>query len=98
LSDIQQLELASGIKDSLINAGFLTIESILASNMTDLSNKVGVDMYMAQIILQEARSFTWASIEEQPQLLTANPNASSVITTTVATIDKTKSNANAKHY
>jgi hypothetical protein len=55
-------------------------------------------MYMAQIILQEARSFTWASIEEQPQLLTANPNASSVITTTVATIDKTKSNANAKHY
>jgi hypothetical protein len=57
-----------------------------------------MDIYIAQIILQEARSFTWASIKEQPQLLTANPNASSDITTTVATIDKTKSNANAKHY
>jgi hypothetical protein len=41
-SDIQQLELASGIKDSLVRAGFLTIESILVSSTTELSNKVGV--------------------------------------------------------
>jgi hypothetical protein len=54
-SDIQLLELASGIKDSLINAGFFTVKSILDTNTTDLSNKVGVDLYIAQIILQEAR-------------------------------------------
>ena len=54
-SDIQLLELASGIKDSLVSVWFLTIESILGSIITDLSNKVGVDPYIAQIILQEAR-------------------------------------------
>jgi small basic protein len=69
LSDIQQLELASGIKDSLINAGFLTIESILASSITELSNKVGVDPYIAQIILEEARKFGKGTNEQQPQLL-----------------------------
>jgi hypothetical protein len=84
---IQLLELASGIKDSLINAGFLTIESVRASNMTDLSNKVGVDLYVAQIILQEARRFRTGTIEEQPQLLTANPSTSAIIITTHAAID-----------
>ena len=68
-SDIQQLELASGIKDSLVRAGFLTIESILVSGTTELSNKVGVDLYIAQIILQEARRFRMGTNEQQPQLL-----------------------------
>lgn len=68
-SDIQQLELASGIKDSLVRAGFLTIESILVSSTTELSNKVGVDLYIAQIILQEARRFRMGTNEQQPQLL-----------------------------
>ena len=60
-SDIQLLELASGIKDSLVRAGFLTIESILSSSNADLSSKVGVDLYIAQIILQAARKFGTAS-------------------------------------
>jgi hypothetical protein len=68
-SDIQQLELASGIKDSLVRAGFLTIESILVSSNTELSNKVGVDLYIAQIILQEARRLRMGTNEPQPQLL-----------------------------
>ena len=68
-SDIQLLELASGIKDSLINAGFLTIESILNSSIADLSNKVGVDLYIAKIILQEARKFGTGTNEQQAQLL-----------------------------
>lgn len=72
VSDIQLLELASGIKDSLINAGFLTIESILDSTTAVLSNRVGVDLYIAQIILQEARRLGRATIEEQPQLLSSN--------------------------
>jgi ABC-type uncharacterized transport system substrate-binding protein len=54
-SDIELLELASGIKDSLTKAGFLTISSILNSTTTDISNKVGIDIYIAQIILEEAR-------------------------------------------
>jgi hypothetical protein len=68
-SDIQQLELASGIKDSLVRAGFLTIESILNSSTTELSNKVGVDLYIAQIIIQAARRFRMGTNEQQPQLL-----------------------------
>jgi small basic protein len=56
-SDIQLLELARGIKDSLVRAGFLTIESILCSTIADLSSKVGVDPYIAQIILEAARKF-----------------------------------------
>ena len=55
--DAHLLELASGIKDSLVKSGFLTVESILASSITDLSNKVGVDLYIAQIIIQEAKKF-----------------------------------------
>ena len=54
-SEIQLLELANGIKESLINAGFITIGSILNSTITDISFKVGVDLYIAKIILHEAR-------------------------------------------
>jgi hypothetical protein len=47
-SDIQLLELAPGIKDTLINSKFLTITA-------DIANKVRVDLYIAQIIFQEAK-------------------------------------------
>lgn len=54
-SDIQLLELADGIKDALVNTGFLTIKSILSSTASDISRRVGVDLYIAQIIFQEAK-------------------------------------------
>jgi hypothetical protein len=54
-SDIQLLELAPGIKDALINSKFLTIKSILNSTTADIAGKVGVDLYIAQIIFQEAK-------------------------------------------
>ena len=54
-SDIQLLELADGIKDALVNTGFLTIKSILSSATSDISRRVGVDLYVAQIIFQEAK-------------------------------------------
>ena len=54
-SDIQLLELADGIKDALVNSGFSTIKSILGSSESDISCKVGVDLYIAQIIFQEAK-------------------------------------------
>src|SRR5919109_1078775 len=54
-SDIQLLELARGIKDALIRSGFLTIKSVLNSTTADIASKVGVDLYIAQIIFQEAK-------------------------------------------
>jgi hypothetical protein len=54
-SDIQLLELAPGIKDALISSGFLTIKSVLGSTTAGVASKVGVDLYIAQIIFQEAK-------------------------------------------
>jgi hypothetical protein len=54
-SDIQLLELATGIKDSLTKAGFTTISIILSSTTTDISKKLGIDLYIAQIIFEEAK-------------------------------------------
>jgi hypothetical protein len=54
-SDIQALELATGIKDSLTKAGFTTINCVLSSTTTDISKKLGIDLYVAQIIFEEAK-------------------------------------------
>jgi hypothetical protein len=54
-SDIQLLELASGIKDSLVVAGFTTIDFICRSTARDISEKLGIDLYVAQIIFEEAK-------------------------------------------
>jgi hypothetical protein len=53
-SDLRLLELADGVRDALKNAGFLTIKSILGESAPGISEWVGVDLYIAQIILQEA--------------------------------------------
>lgn len=53
--DIQLLELATGIKDSLTKSGFTTINFILSSSTTDISRKLGIDLYVAQIIFEEAK-------------------------------------------
>lgn len=39
----------------LINSGLLSIKSILNNTSADISQRVGVDSYIAQIILQEAK-------------------------------------------
>jgi hypothetical protein len=54
-SDIKLLELATGIKDSLTKSGFTTINFILSSSTTDISKKLGIDLYVAQIIFEEAK-------------------------------------------
>jgi hypothetical protein len=53
--DVQDLALAQGIKDSLEEAGFDTIESILKEAPLDISNKLGIEPYVAQIIKEEAK-------------------------------------------
>jgi hypothetical protein len=48
--DVQDLALAQGIKDSLEEAEFDTVESILKEAPLDISNKLGIEPYVAQII------------------------------------------------
>ena len=62
-SDIQSLELANGIKDSLINAGFTTADSIFSSSTTEISKLLGIDLYVAQIIVEEAQRITVTSTD-----------------------------------
>jgi hypothetical protein len=67
-SDIHLLELADGIKDTLINSGFSTINSIIECTTSDLSNKIGVDQYIAQIIFEEAKRITTEMTKAPPVL------------------------------
>jgi hypothetical protein len=53
--DVRDLELAQGIKDSLKEAGFDTVDSILKEAPSDISNKLGIDPYVAQIIKDAAK-------------------------------------------
>jgi Ca2+/Na+ antiporter len=65
-SDIELLELASGIKDSLIKAGFITINSILGSSTTEISKILGIDSYIAQLIFEEAEKVRASGIVRTP--------------------------------
>ena len=48
--DVQDLALAQGIKDSLEDAGFDTVDSIIKEPPLDISNRLGIEPYVAQII------------------------------------------------
>jgi hypothetical protein len=58
---VQDLELAQGIKDSLLQAGFDTIDSILKNTHSQISNKLGIEPYVAQIIKEAAKRATGES-------------------------------------
>jgi hypothetical protein len=89
-SDIQLLELADGIKDALMNTEFLTIKSILSSTASDISRKVGVDLYIAQIIFQEAKRVA-TEMTKVSAVSDASPATSAVNPIAVA-IDKEELN------
>jgi hypothetical protein len=55
--------LANGIKDSLINAEFTTADSILSSSTTEIYKLLGIDLYVAQIIVEEAQRITVTSTD-----------------------------------
>jgi hypothetical protein len=57
-TDIQDLELAQGIKDLLGEAGFDAVDSVLKEAPLDISNKLGIDRYLAQIIKEAAKKAT----------------------------------------
>jgi hypothetical protein len=71
------LQLADGVSDALINAGFSTIKSILECTTSDLSNKIGVDQYVAQIIFEEAKRIT-SEMTKVPPVLDGRAPAVSV--------------------
>ena len=51
--DIKSLDIAEGLKDSLIVHG-IAIELLLSISATELSNTLGIDEYVAKIICQSA--------------------------------------------
>ena len=53
-SDIQLLEIASGLKESLLRAGF-TVDSISSEGPDAVSTALGIEPYVAKIIYDEAK-------------------------------------------
>jgi hypothetical protein len=66
--DIYLLQLADGVRDALINGGFSTIKSILECATSDISSKVGIDTYVAQIIVEEAKRVSTEMTKASPVL------------------------------
>ena len=48
------LEIADGLKDAIIHAGF-TIESILSTGPEEIASTVGIDLYVAKIVFTAAK-------------------------------------------
>ena len=53
---IQMLEVAVGIKDSLIAAGFTSLDSLLRSNPAEIAAILGIELYVAKLIIDAAKS------------------------------------------
>jgi hypothetical protein len=53
-SDIQHLEIASGLKESLLKAG-LTVNSITSKGPDAVSDALGIEGYVAKIVYDEAK-------------------------------------------
>jgi hypothetical protein len=53
---IQMLEVAIGIKDSLMAAGFTSLDSLLRSNPTDIAAILGIELYVAKLIIDAAKN------------------------------------------
>lgn len=51
---IQLLEIASGLKESLLKAGF-TVDSISSEGPDTVSTALGIEPYLAKIIYNEAK-------------------------------------------
>ena len=47
---VNQLDIADGLKELLIDKGLVSLESILNTSSSDLANTLGIDQYIAEII------------------------------------------------
>ena len=63
--DVQDLALAQGIKDSLEDAGFDTVDSIIKEPPLDISDRLGIEPYVAQIIKDAAKRASEKSSEKE---------------------------------
>ena len=59
-SSIEDLEIASGMKKMLIDAGF-TADSILHYGINEISTILGIEIYVAKIIFDAAKKFNEAN-------------------------------------
>jgi hypothetical protein len=59
-SGIQQLEIAPGLKESLLKSG-LTVESIVLEGPNAVSAALGIETYVAKIIYDAAKKITTES-------------------------------------
>lgn len=55
-SSIEELEIASGLKKMLIDAGF-TVDSILHYGIDEISTILGIEIYVAKLIFDAAKRF-----------------------------------------
>jgi hypothetical protein len=62
---IQDLEIASGLKESLHKAGF-TLKSIASKGPDEVSAALGIEGYVAQIIYNEAKKIVAESFLVAP--------------------------------
>jgi len=53
---IKMLEVAVGIKDSLIAAGFTSLDSLLRSSPAEIAAILGIELYVAKLIIDAAKS------------------------------------------
>jgi hypothetical protein len=52
---IQMLELAIGIKDVLVDAGFTTIDSLVRMSPAEIAAILGIEFYVGKIIIDAAK-------------------------------------------
>ena len=69
---IHMLEIADGLKDALIHAGF-TIESILNLGPGEIASTIGIDIYVAKIIFMAAEKAVNMDILSKQQNNLINP-------------------------
>jgi len=54
-NEIQDLELATGLKELLINNGFFTIDQLLKTATSELATILGTDDYIARLVIMAAK-------------------------------------------
>lgn len=66
---IERLQIPDGLKDLLQSSGYDTIQSIAESSEHEIAKILGIEDYVARIILDEARTITSTSDkqDENPQ-------------------------------
>jgi hypothetical protein len=66
---LQMLELAIGIKDSLMAAGFTSLDSLLRSNPADIAAILGIEIYVAKLIIDAAKRASGQHQEKEANVI-----------------------------